>query len=132
MMNENDNLKIAASVAEVARMVGLSRERFYQLQREGVFPMPIYNLETRRPYYTDEMQQECMEVRRRNCGVNGKPVLFYSKVLKARPISTKKMSIASPRSEVKKVFSTQWLVDGVEGLGAETTAVQVDAVVKTL
>ena len=42
--------KEAVTVAEMARMVGLSRARFYQLVGSA-FPFPVYDLATRRPYY---------------------------------------------------------------------------------
>ena len=38
---------------------------------EGVFPPPVYDLRTRRPHYTEEMQKMCMAVREKNVGVNG-------------------------------------------------------------
>ena len=72
----HQQIKSVVSVAEMARMVGLSRQRFYQLLG-STFPLPLYWIATRRPFYTEEMQQICLEVRRRNCGINGKPVLFY-------------------------------------------------------
>lgn len=75
----NDQLKAAVTVSEMARMCSLSRARFYQLMQEGVFPPPVYLLATRRPVYVEELQEVCLEVRRRNCGVNGRPVLFYAR-----------------------------------------------------
>jgi len=58
--------KAAVTVAEMARMLGLSRARFYQLQSAGVFPSPVYLVSNRRPIYVEEMQEVCIEVRRRN------------------------------------------------------------------
>src|SRR5689334_21388511 len=78
-MNQQLHPKAVATVRDVARMVGLSPARFYQLQKSGVFPMPVYDVNTRRPVYTEEQQRQCLDVRRRNCGVNGKPVLFYAR-----------------------------------------------------
>ena len=75
----SDQLKAAVTVSEMARMLSLSRARFYQLMQQGVFPPPVYLLATRRPIYVEELQEVCLEVRRRNCGINGRPVLFYSK-----------------------------------------------------
>jgi hypothetical protein len=63
----------------MARMCGLSRARFYQLVSDGVFPSPLYRIETKRPFFNQDMQEVCLEVRRRNCGVNGRPVLFYAR-----------------------------------------------------
>src|SRR5262245_65689935 len=79
MREQSAPTKAAVSVSEMARMVGLSRARFYQLVEAGVFPAPVYDVSTRRPMYVEELQTACLEVRRRNCGVNGKPVLFYSR-----------------------------------------------------
>ncbi len=73
--------KAVVTVSEMARMCGLSRARFYQLQHIGVFPPPLYDVSTRRPIYVEELQKVCLEVRRRNCGINGKPVLFYARHL---------------------------------------------------
>ena len=48
----------------------------------GVFPPPLYNIETKRPFFTEDMQEVCLEVRRRNCGINGKPVMFYAQTIR--------------------------------------------------
>jgi len=71
-----EQTKAVVSVAEMARMVGLSRQRFYQLQGTA-FPYPLYDAASKRPFYTEEMQQVCLEVRKRNFGIDGKPVMFY-------------------------------------------------------
>ena len=70
--------KAAVTIAEMARMLNLSRQRLHQLIGTA-FPFPVYDLKTRRPFYTEELQRVCLEVRRRNCGVDGKPVLFYAR-----------------------------------------------------
>ena len=74
--------KNAVSVAEMARMLGLSRARFYQLIGTA-FPHPVYDVSTRRPFYDQEAQTLCLEVRHRNCGIDGKPILFYAR----RPVT---------------------------------------------
>jgi hypothetical protein len=81
--------KTVVSVAEMARMCGLSRARFYQLVNECVFPAPLYRIDTRRPFFNQEMQETCLEVRRRNCGLNGRPVLFYARRLGAPLVKAK-------------------------------------------
>jgi hypothetical protein len=121
--------KAIVTVTEMARMVGLSRARFYQLIGSA-FPWPIYDISTRRPHFTEEMQAVCLEVRRRNCGVDGKPVMFYarrwsspSKVVSPRP--TKLPS-------TPKVDNYAELVDAVRSLGLMTTSAQVSEAVKEL
>ncbi len=70
--------KEVVSVSEMARMLGLSRARFYQLMKTGVFPKPEQSPETKRPFFDREKQEQCVEVRRTNRGVNGKVILFYT------------------------------------------------------
>lgn len=122
--------KSAISVAEMARMVGLSRSRFYQLIG-STFPFPIYNVETRRPFYPQELQEQCVEVRRRNCGIDGKSILFYSRQPGSgapRPKPRKsKVPVASGSSRHADVL------DGIRALGMATaTAAQVEQAVREL
>ena len=77
-MSVQKETKAAVTVAEMARMCGLSRSRFYQLIGTA-FPRPERQPQTGRPIYTEELQQVCLEVRRRNWGIDGKAVLFYAR-----------------------------------------------------
>lgn len=114
--------KAIVSVAEMARMCGLSRARFYQLVKDGVFPWPLYNIETKRPFFTEEMQEICIEVRRRNCGVNGKAVMFYARRFGSTVVPKPK------RTPTTKPNQHAELIDGLKALGLVTvTAAQVEA-----
>ena len=119
--------KAAVSVAEMAGMVGLSRARFYQLVGT-TFPSPVYDVSTRRPFYPEELQAVCLDVRRRNCGIDGRPVLFYSR----RPAT------ALPVRKPRKAAATNDdrhadLIDGLKGLGlVNVTAALVAEAVKEL
>jgi hypothetical protein len=110
-------------------MVGLSRQRFHQLVQAGVFPQPQRDEASGRPYYDEPTQQQCLEVRRRNCGVNGQVVLFYARRLGATPAKSK---APKPKPEVRgKGVSA--LVDGLNALGLTTaTAAQVQRVTEEL
>lgn len=68
--------KVVISVAEMSEMVGLSRSRFYSLMQSGIFPQPVRNEPCKRPVFTLELQQTCLDVRRTGIGANGQPVLF--------------------------------------------------------
>jgi len=112
--------KTAVSVAEMARMVGLSRARFYQLIGTA-FPHPVYNVETRRPFYDEDSQQIILEVRKRNCGIDGRPILFYAR--------------HAPKAAPKKRHVQNLnvgLLDGLKSLGLIATPAQVDAAIKSL
>ena len=121
--------KTVVSVAEMARMTGLSRARFYQLVNEGIFPSPVYDVATRRPYFNEEMQQVCMEVRKRNCGVNGKPILFYAQ---RHPLGQQPKPVKKPKAEPRQKNQYADLLDGLRSLGHEVTAAQVEPVIKEL
>jgi len=64
-------------------MLGLSRARLYQLMRDGVFPKPTRVNEGGRPFFNREQQEQCLQVRRTNRGIDGRPILFYS--MRSRP-----------------------------------------------
>lgn len=128
-MSAEELTKIAVSVAEMARMVGLSRARFYQLQQAGVFPKPERDAETDRPFYSQEQQKVCLEVRRRNCGVNGKPVLFYARRTPQAPATARLRKSPAPKKQEQHAD----LIDSLQALGLTTaTAAQVTAAVKEL
>lgn len=119
--------KTVVSVAEMARMCCLSRARFYQLVNEGVFPSPLYDIQTRRPFFDEELQRVCLDVRRRNCGINGKPVLFYAA---RHPLGQQPKPIKKPVAKPKGQYTE--LIDGLRSLGLEVTAAQVEPIVKEL
>ena len=95
--------KAVVTVAEMARMVGLSRARFYQLLGT-TFPWPVYDVSTRRPIYVEEQQRICLEVRRRNCGIDGKPVLFYAR-RNGTPLPTSKPRTQKPKAKRDDEFA---------------------------
>jgi hypothetical protein len=128
-INNNLPLREAVTVAEMARMLGMSRARFYQLQRDGVFPLPVFALTTKRPAYTAEQQQICLDVRRRNCGVNGVPICFYASRSQSKPHKpTTARRASSPRSPEKHAD----LLAALEGLGLSANAQQVSESIRSI
>lgn len=108
--------KTVVSVSEMARLVGLSRSRFYQLLDAGIFPRPMYD--GRRPVYTEELQKQCLEVKQRNLGVNGRAVLFNSARNKQKTV-VKKEQYADLIAGLKSLGLKQVTVAQVkEALGA--------------
>jgi DNA-binding transcriptional MerR regulator len=120
----NEQLKHAVTVAEMARMVGLSRSRFYQLIGKAM-PEPSRD-EAGRPFYNEEQQRKILDVRRRNCGIDGKPILFYA-ARNSVPSSPKRPS-RSKRSDDQHVE----IVEGIRTLGLTVNVTQVDAAIKEL
>lgn len=77
--SSQSGLRAAVSVSQMARMLGMSRASFYEHVRRGSFLAPVYSVGTRRPIYTTEMQQQNLEVKATQMGVNGEFVLFYER-----------------------------------------------------
>lgn len=121
----NEESKTVLSVSEMARLVGLSRQRFHQLVGT-IFPFPLYDVATRRPFYPEDLQQVCLEVRKRNCGINGRRVMFYSghRPRDAKP-AARRMRPAKKRQYVA-------ISDGLTALGLSVRDDQVAAAVTTL
>lgn len=77
--------KEIVTVAEMARNIGLSRARFYELIKEGVFPNPSRNPQTKRPFFDRQQQEMCVLIRKTSKGANGRAVLFYGRRLESMP-----------------------------------------------
>ena len=94
--------------------------------------LPLTDVGSReRPFYLEEMQRVCLEVRRRNCGINGTPTLFYAK----RGGSPSSLSRKARKLKTKACANKQYapIVDAIRALGlASATADQVGAAVKSL
>ena len=124
-MSAKDN-KAAISVREMARQIGMSRARFYQLVAKGVFPLPERHPETGRPFYTPELQAACLEVRRSNRGIDGQPVLFYSRRSTPEPEQT-------PARKRQGAQQHTGLIDALKALGLPSeTPSQVGEALKEL
>jgi hypothetical protein len=122
----NDQIKSVVSVSEMARMCGLSRQRFHQL-RGTTFPEPDYHEETKRPFYDEEKQAVCLSVRQRNCGIDGKPILFYAR----------RNDVGVPRKTRKPTTKPKsnkhaHIAEGLKALGLSVAASQVDTAIKNL
>ena len=95
MKRTASNLKPACSVIEMIRMLEISRARFYQLLDQGIFPKPVYDLRTKRPFYSVELQQSCLTIRESNIGFNGQYVLFYSPRKNSAVVKSSKKSVSA-------------------------------------
>jgi hypothetical protein len=78
--------------------------------------------------YVEALQEVCLEVRRRNCGVNGQPILFYARGHRL-PTQMKPTRTAKPRPPAPNHAD---LLDGLAALGLNTTAAQVGAALRAL
>lgn len=123
----SDQLKVGVTVNEMARMTGLSRSRFYQLIGT-TFPEPSRD-GSGRPFYTEEQQRVCLEVRRRNCGVDGRMILFYFRRRTTKVVAIRRH--AQPKQA--PVAEYVEIVTSVQALGLTTaTAAQVGDVIRQM
>ena len=135
-MDRDKAVKEIVTVAEMSRMCGLSRSRFYSLIREGIMPTPSRNPETKRPFYTREQQEQCLLVRRTNCGINGTPILFYAQGVNPQTTVTvpkKRMKrttqrTGQPRRQAQPDPMIDELMHGLEQLGVTDAS---DAKIRT-
>jgi hypothetical protein len=106
----------------MARMCELSRSRFYTLIERGVFPAPVQNTSSKRPYFGLESQSKCLEIRSTGIGQNGEPVLFNQKPVSSRP-ARPKVSQGEPANEHGTI------VEAVKSLGLVTTTAEIASAV---
>ena len=129
--NNSSTFKAAATVREVCRLVQLSTARFYELQQAGIFPMPVYDLRSRRPLYTEEQQRQCVEIKSTGRGFNGQAVIFYER---RKPVSQpKRAANGTLTTSVPTTDKHEGVLAAVRSLGlAAATLAQVDGAVKNL
>jgi len=127
----NETTKTVVSISEMARMVGLSRARFYQLVGT-TFPWPLYDIATRRPFYDENGQRACLDVRRRNCGIDGKPLMFYAR--RSIPTATRAKRRAPKGPSPKQTNDDSYgpFVEGLKSLGLVVGPAQVAAAVEEI
>lgn len=115
--NDPGPFKVAISIKEMAALVGLSRQRFMQLVKAGVFPAPLRDGASGRPYYTDEMQAACLDVRRRNYGINSKVVMFYARRVASSTTISRATPVKPPKPRTTTSDPHAEVVAGLHALG---------------
>jgi hypothetical protein len=123
----NSNLKPVCSIIDMIRMLELSRARFYQLLKQGIFPPPVFDIRTRRPFYSLELQQICLDVRESNIGFNGSYVLFYSPRKENQNVSKK-----SESRNKKNNPAHQELTETLKRMGLDVNVAQVGSAIHNL
>jgi hypothetical protein len=120
----SDVRKSIVSVTDMAKLVGLSRQRFNQLVRQGVFPAADRDETSGRPFYNADKQQQCLLVRQTHTGINGRPILFYSR---RRDTGTKR---SSSKPSAPKVDTT--IIQQLAELGVNVTMKEVETASATV
>ena len=107
------------TLTELCESLGLGKQTYYKLQREGYFPEPIRSANGR-VFFSQELIDECQTIVRTRCGKNGLPL-----VLNRRPGS-------APTAKKKATEKHEDLIVALSSLGVQTTPAKVQAVLETL
>jgi hypothetical protein len=114
IMPLNNRAFVSLSVL-AEEILGLSRARTYELIERGALPFPIYDIQTRRPMFNRELQEQARQVRESGIGIDGRPIIFYRR---RAPVSP-----TTPRSSRRRVAAIvpanghADLIAGLQGLG---------------
>jgi predicted DNA-binding transcriptional regulator AlpA len=109
------------TLQELCEMLGISKTRFYTLQKRGIFPAP-QRTSSNRPVFDQEQVQKCVEVVRSRVGINGEPILFNRRP--AQEPSTKRPAAAKGKHDD--------LVASLASLGLSVTKEQVAVAIQSL
>jgi predicted DNA-binding transcriptional regulator AlpA len=108
------------TLTEVCELLGLGKQTYYKLQRQGYFPEPIRS-PNGRVFFSQELAEECQTIIRTRCGKNGLPL-----ALNRRP------SAAAPTPKKKAAKKHEDLIAALASLGVQTTPAKVQVVLETL
>ncbi len=112
------NVEGILNITKMARLVGLSRSRFYDHMERGVFHKPLRAEGSSRPYYTPELAAANIHVRCTGIGANGSVVSFNDKNRSVGPM------LKAPKPHLPKRHRS--LIQDLKSLGFTVTAAQVD------
>jgi len=102
-------------------MIGISKGRYYTLQKQGIFPAP-QRTSSNRPVFDQTLTQQCLEVVRSRVGINGEPILFNRKPVQE---PSKKRVTTGPKKH-------EDLIAALGSLGLSATAESVAAAIASL
>jgi hypothetical protein len=120
--------KVAITVSEMADLCRISRSRFYELMKAGVFPKPVQHPSSMRPLYDVNLIAKCLEIRATGQGLTG-PVLFNRK---SKKVGQPKPKAERPAKSPSVDPASETLVDAIKALGLTTSPQAVSEAVATL
>lgn len=109
------------TLPELCEILGISKGRYYTLQKRGIFPAP-QRTSSNRPVFDQEQVQKCVEVVRSRVGCNGEPILFNRKPVQ-EPSKKRAAAVKGKHDD---------LIAALGSLGLSTTAEQISIAISTL
>lgn len=98
---DSNNVPEIVNFSEMARNVGMSRARLYELVEKGIVPEPMYNLIQGRPVYTKKQQILIKQIFQSRVGANGQPFMVYAK--RTQKKKEEKITPRIARLDVEKI-----------------------------
>ena len=108
------------TLGELCDLLGIGKQTYYKLQRQGYFPEPIRS-PNGRPFFSAELIDECQTIVRTRCGKNGLPLT----------LNRKPDAAAAPKKKAANAKHED-LLAALASLGVQTTPAKVQAVLETL
>lgn len=109
------------TLSELCELLELSKNRFYALQKAGIFPPSARNPLNNRPVFDSQLVEQCLGIVRTRVGANGQPFVRNRK----NPVVS--AATRSPASSGHKD-----LITALSSLGLTSNASQVEEAKKRL
>ena len=103
------------TVQELCELIGLSKNRFYALQKAGIFPAPLRSPLNNRPVFDSALIEQCLGIVRNRVGANGAPW-----------VPNRKSPVVKPTAKRASGDRHRGLIEALASLGLTSTAAQVD------
>jgi hypothetical protein len=103
------------TVSELCELIGLSKNRFYALQKAGIFPAALRSPLNNRPVFDSALVEQCLGIVRHRVGANGAP---WVPNRKNPPVKRAPQKAPGDRHRA--------LIESLASLGLTATAAQVD------
>ena len=109
------------TLSELCELIGLSKNRFYALQKAGIFPECQRNPLNNRPVFDSQLVEQCLGIVRHRVGANGAPW-----------VPTRKKATPSREPRIKSAGRYQGLIEALASLGLTATPTEVEEAIGRL
>ena len=109
------------TVTELCELIGLSKNRFYALQKNGIFPAALRSPINNRPVFDTALVEQCLGIVRTRVGANGTPY-----------VPNRKKATPSRETQKKSSGRHQGLIEALASLGLTATPTEVEEAIGRL
>ena len=109
------------TVTELCELIGLSKNRFYALQKAGIFPAALRSPLNNRPVFDSTLVEQCLGIVRHRVGANGAPW-----------VPNRKSPAVKRQARPTSAGQHQGMLESLASLGLQVNASQVQEALKLL